>query len=54
MDALIGADKDDDIVECLLDDDSSRKNSAVAELKFDSVVKQVGVQRLLHQLHRVT
>lgn len=54
MDALIGADKDDDIVEGLLNVDSSRKNSAVAELEFDSVVEQVGVQRLLHQLHRVT
>lgn len=54
MDALIGADEDDDIVEGLLNVDSSRKNSAVAELEFDSIVEQVGVQRLLHQLHRVT
>lgn len=54
VDALIGADEEDDIVEGLLDVDSSRQHSAVGELEFNSVVEQVGVQRLLHQLHRVS
>lgn len=53
VDTLIGANEDDDIVERLLNVDSSRQHGAVAELEFDSVVEQVGVQRLLHQLHRV-
>lgn len=54
MDALIGADEDDDIVEGLLYVDSPRQHSTVGELEFNSVVKQVGVQRLLHQLQRVS
>lgn len=53
MDTLIGANEDDDIVEGLLNVDSSGQHGAVAELQFDSVVEQVGVQRLLHQLHCV-
>lgn len=53
MDAQIGGDEDDDIVEGLLDVDSSGQHGAVAELQFNSVVKQIGVQRLLDQLHRV-
>lgn len=39
MDALAGADEDDDIVECLLDVDSSRQHGAVGELDFNSIVK---------------
>lgn len=54
VDTLIGGDEDDDIVEGLLDVDPSRQHSAVAELEFHSVVEQVGVQRLLHQLYRVS
>ncbi len=53
MDTLIGGDKDDDIVEGLLDADSSRQHDTMGELESDSIVEQVGVQRLLHQLHRV-
>lgn len=53
VDALVGADEDDDIVEVLLHVDSSRQHGAVGELDFDGIVEQVGVQRLLHQLHRV-
>lgn len=54
MDALIGADEDDDIVEGLLYVDPPGQHSAVGELEFNSVVEQVGVQRLLHQLQRVS
>lgn len=54
MNALIGADKDDDIVEGLLDVDSSREHCAVGELEFNSIVKQIGIQRLLHQLQSVS
>lgn len=39
MDALIGADEDDDIVERLLDVDSSRQHGAVGELEFNSIVE---------------
>lgn len=54
VDTLIGGDEDDDIVEGLLDVDSSRQQSAVGELEFDGIIEQVCVQRLLHQLHRVS
>lgn len=54
MDALIGGNEDDDIVEGLLDADSSGQHSAVGELQFDGIVEQVGVQRLFLQLHRVS
>lgn len=54
MNALIGADEDNDIIEGLLDIDSSGKNSTMAEPEFDSIVKQIGIQRLLHQLHCVS
>lgn len=54
MDALVGTDEDDHIVERLLDVDSSGKNRAVAELQFNSIVQEIGVQRQLHQLHTVT
>lgn len=53
VDALVGADEDDDVVEVLQHLDSSGQHSAVEELDFDGIVKQVGVQRLFHQLHRV-
>lgn len=39
MDALIGADEDDDVVERLLDADSSRQHGAVGELEFNTIVK---------------
>lgn len=39
MDALAGADEDDDIVERLLDVDSSRQHSAVGKLGFNSIVQ---------------
>lgn len=54
VDALVGADEDDDVVEGLLDVDSSRQHRAVGELEFNSIVEQVDVQRLLHELHRVS
>lgn len=53
MDALVGANEDDNVVEVLLHVDSSGQHGAVAELDFDGIVEQVGVQRLFHQLHRV-
>lgn len=53
MDALAGADEDEDVVERLLDVDASRQHGAVGELDLNSIVQQVGVQRLLHQLHGV-
>lgn len=39
MDALVGADEDDDVVERLLDVNSSGKHSAVGELEFNTIVK---------------
>ena len=38
MDALVGADEDDDVVERLLDGDSSRQHGAVAELEFNTII----------------
>lgn len=54
VDALIGADEDDDVVEVLLDLDSSGQHSAMEKPDFDGIIEQVGVQRLLHQLHCVS
>lgn len=54
MDALAGADEDDDVVERLLDADASRQHGAVGELDFNSIVEQVGVQGRLQQLHGVS
>lgn len=54
MDTLIGADEDDDIVEGLLYADPPRQDRAVGELELDGIVQEVDVQRLLHQLHRVS
>lgn len=39
MDALIGADEDDDVVERLLDGDSPRQHGTVGELEFNAIVK---------------
>lgn len=39
VDALIGADEDDDIVQGLLNVDSSRQHSAVGELESNSIVE---------------
>lgn len=44
MDALVGANEDDNVVEVLLHVDSSGQHGAVAELDFDGIVEQVGVQ----------
>lgn len=54
MDALIGGDEDDDAVESLLDIDASRQDDTAGELEFDSIIEQVGVQRLFQQLHSIS
>lgn len=53
VDSMIGADEDDDVVQGLVDGDSTSQDAAVGELQSDTIIQQVGVQRLLHQLHCV-
>lgn len=54
VNAPIGGNEDEHIVEGLLDVDPPRQDSGVGEPEFDSIVEQIGVQRLLHQLHCVS
>lgn len=54
VDALIGGNEDEYIVEGLLDVYPTRQDRTVGEPEFDSIVEQVGVQRLFHQLNTVS